>query len=201
MKARQLGNPRVARHVQVGLLEQLHLDRVIDALGALREPPHDRLDEERRPERRPPVQQRETRRRGRDRGALQRPGSRLELARGHRARARAGQAAPLGDQRGDEGRAVLRPDDAVGRNRVALLDERLRVEIVDRVEIGAGTVDAIALREPRRPDGSQVPLLRAHEENVLHQPVLASPKCYRDKRRTFLRAIVPVFARGRWATA
>ncbi len=54
-------------------------------------------------------------------------------------------------------------------NRVALLEELHRVELVARVEIGARVVDPEALVQTGRPDCSHVPLLRADDEDVLHE--------------------------------
>ncbi len=60
------------------------------------------------------------------------------------------------------------PNDAVGRDRVALLDEALRVEDVDGVQVGSRVVDAVTRIEARGPDCLNVPLLRADDEDVSH---------------------------------
>ena len=90
MQPGELRDARVARHVVVDVLEALDVGRIVDPARALREAPDDGLHEERRAERRPAVEQREPRRRGRHRRPLERPRGGLELAGDERARARAG---------------------------------------------------------------------------------------------------------------
>ena len=189
METGQRGDPRISRHVGVDLLELLDLERIVDTTHALGETADDRLHEERRPERRPAVEQREARRRGRHGRTLQCARSRLELTGDERARRRARQASPFRDQRREQGRAILGADDAVGRQPVALLEEPHRVELVARVEIGARVVDPEALVQTGRPDCSHVPLLRADDEDVLHQAFRVLLECYSAGDRCFLRTV------------
>ena len=89
------------------------------------------------------------------------------LAREQRTRRRAGEAGALRDQRGEERGAVLRPDDAVDRWHAVLGHEPARVErVVVLVEIGPARQDLELGGEPGGVDLTEVPLLRADEENL-----------------------------------
>ena len=160
METGQRGDPRIPRHVGVDLLELLDLERIVDTTHALGETADDGLHEERRAERRPAVEQREARGRGRHRRTLQGARSRLELAGDERARRRARQASPFRDQRREQGRAILRADDAVGRQPVALLEELHRVELV-------------ALRRDRRPRSGSGSARPDRPPGLLARPALA----------------------------
>ena len=57
---------------------------------------------------------------------------------------RARQTATLGEKGGEKRREVLRPDDAVGRKRLRVLEEQLGFERLELVEIRALVADAVA---------------------------------------------------------
>src|SRR5207244_11572546 len=77
----------------------------------------------------------------------------------------------VGRAAGAAARPVLRAAEAAARARAVLAHEALRVErVVPRVEVGAGRRDAEFLGEPGNVDLTEVPLLRADDEDLPHPP-------------------------------
>jgi hypothetical protein len=145
---------------------------IVDASRPLREAADDRLGEPRwRAGGRRivcAVDGREERRRCWRDFAVEQSRPALVLAVDQRVGLRPGQAEPLGQERGQERRAVLRTDHRVGIGRRPRVEERSRVEVGDAVEIGPRVADAVRVVELGGADQSAVALLRADEEDVRH---------------------------------
>ena len=129
--------------------------------------------------RRRPVEQGEARRRVRRHALLNRARGRLVLARDDGIGARPRQAAALGQLSGEQRRAVLRPDDAVGRQPGELVEQLARIG-VDRRRDPARRGEPGEVARPRAP---LVAGLRTDDEDLTHPLAnLDSPLHARNRR-------------------
>ena len=87
----------------------------------------------------------------------------------HGVGARAGEAAAVGEDRGEERRRVLGADDPLGGQGFGLGQEPRRVRRLRPVEVGADQAERVATGETRRLDRLPVPLLRGEHEDLSHR--------------------------------
>ena len=160
---RQAGEVCVSLPVRGVLDEACELRFRVDAARLLRQPAHDRLRPPRRGKRRHAVEQGEGRSRARRHASLNRARRRLVLTRDDGAGARPRQPTALRQLGGEQRRAVLRADDAVGRKRGELLEQLARIG-VDHVEVRPREAHPVALG-PREP---LVAGLRTDDEDLTH---------------------------------
>jgi hypothetical protein len=90
------------------------------------------------------------------------------LARGDGGRRGARQPTLLGEDGGEQRRAVLRCHDAVGGDACELGEQGFRVELLERVEVAPRELDRVTLGEPGGRHLRDIALLWTDDENTLH---------------------------------
>jgi hypothetical protein len=82
--------------------------------------------------------------------------------------ARAGEFAPAREHGREQRCAIFRRDDTICREIFRFGQQRLRIELRERIEIAAERPHAVTALEPGRCGDVQIALLRPDEEHVAH---------------------------------